>query len=265
MEEIWAGEIEQWQGHIELLRSFDHVFVSSVRSVETLQHHLGVPVSYLPAGVDALRFCPAGAWPERVVEVCSIGRRSPITHRALRAWARREQRFYHYDTLAGPRDVLEPVEHREMLAALIQRSRYFIANRARTARTTGSVEPQEIGFRFFEGSAGGAVLLGEAPRTPEFLRNFDWPDAVIPLAYHAEDAPERIAELDAQPERLERARRANVRNALLRHDWLHRWTRVLALAGLEPLEAFARRREGLEQQAARMAEPSAGLRRVESG
>lgn len=106
-----------------------------------------------------------------------------------------------------------------------------------------------MGFRFFEGAAAGAVMFGEPPDTEIFRGLFDWPDAVVRVPYDSPDAPAMLSALDQDPERLARIRRDNVVNSLLRHDWLHRWRKLLELAGLEPSAAFYQREERLQQLA----------------
>lgn len=78
-------------------------------------------------------------------------------------------------------------------------------------------------------------MIGEPPDVPSFHEHFDWPDAVIPLPYGSSDAADLLADLDRDPNRLERASRDNLTNALRRHDWLHRWRRVLETIGLPAL------------------------------
>ena len=58
----------------------------------------------------------------------------------------------------------------------------------------------EIGPRFYEGAAGGAVLIGQVPTNCQvFDRDFDWTDAVIDMPFHSTDIAERISALDAEP------------------------------------------------------------------
>ena len=74
---------------------------------------------------------------------------------------------------------------------------------------------------------------------------FDWPDAVIPIPFEVNDMTPILADLDAQSERLDRARRNNLLGALRRHDSGHRWATILETVGLEPLPALGARRARL--------------------
>jgi hypothetical protein len=232
--------LEQWTTpeytrQFELLRDFDHVFAASRRCLPRIEEITRRPCEYLPLGVDAALFCPYPARPPRVIDVYSFGRRSPGTHRALLDLAAQDAITYVFDSLnGGSIPSVDHAAHRASLTHLMKRSRYVMAYRFNEspdalARTAGE---EHIPLRYFEATAGGAVLLGSSPRTPDWDACFDWPDAVIPIAWDAHDIGRVLADLDAQPDRLARARRHNVANALRRHDWVYRWGRVLDAAGL---------------------------------
>jgi hypothetical protein len=205
-----------------------------------------------------LRFSPFPEPPPRAIDVCNIGRRSPITHDALLRLARGRRIFYYYDTVAASGDgekqrtfhVDNAGEHRLLLASLLQRSRYFIANRGRVNEPELVMGRDEIPGRFYEGAAAGTVMLGEPPRSEEFERQFGWPDALIPLPFDSPDVGRALVQLDEDPPRLERIRRDNVRNAALRHDWVHRLRTVLETVGIPPTEAMLARERRLQDLAA---------------
>lgn len=244
LEELWAGDLRRFQAQLALLRRFDVIFTNCLGSVEGLARATGRPVFYQPPGVDALTFHPGAPPMERVIDVYNMGRRHPATHQALLAWAQEGRRFYLFDTFQGNIRVQVPAEHRLQLANLIKRSRFFLANRAKANEEGETKRQEELGFRFFEGAAGGAVMIGEAPEVSSFREHFDWPDALIPMPFGGTGIGELIAELEAQPERLARIRAANVANVLRRHDWVYRWRAVLAHLEL-PLPAALHEREAI--------------------
>jgi hypothetical protein len=254
--ELWAHLLPGYL--LELLADFDHVFLGVRHTVEEVARRVGRPCSYLPLAADVLRFAPLPQPPPREIDVCNIGRRSPVTHAALLRRAADRRSFYYYDTVAasgaGAKQrtfhVDDPREHRLLLASLLQRSRYFIANRGRVNEPEFTRGQDEISGRFYEGAAAGTVMLGEAPRTEEFARQFDWPDAVIPLPFDSPDAGALLAGLDQDPARLDRIRRDNVRQAALRHDWVHRLRTVFDTLGLPPTEAMLAREARLRAVAA---------------
>ena len=235
---------------LELLGEFDHVFVNSRHVIEKMSAMIGRPCSYLPQGVDTLRFCPWPDPPPRGIDVCNIGRRSQITHDNLLEAARQGRIFYYYDTIKPAAKqvtfhVSNGAEHRFLLANLLKRSRYFIANRARANEPEVTRGRDEIAGRFYEGVAAGAVVVGTPPDTEEFRRRFDWPDAVIPMPFDAPDVAARLAELDADPPRLARIRTENVANALLKHDWVHRLRTIMDAVGVAPSQGILAREDRL--------------------
>jgi hypothetical protein len=249
--EAWSSDAQDNLDYLRMLGQFDVVYLFNP-AIAPLLRSLGVrDVRFLPMAVDTAAFAPVPLLPDRVLDVYSFGRSSEVTHRALLRLVQRQGLTYLYDTLEGghPRDVRD---HRALLANMVKRAQFFLTYRIndspdRRARTGGD---EGLTTRYFEGAAGGAVLLGSRTPSPEFDACFDWEDAVVPVPYASDDIGERLAELLAGPDRIARARAANVRNSLLRHDWLHRWETVLADAGLPATEGMGRRREALEGLAA---------------
>src|SRR2546427_2914737 len=249
--EVWAPDLPGYL--LELLGEFDHVFVGTRHAVGDVARITGRPCSYLPLAVDVLRFSPLPELPLRSIDVCNIGRRSLITHEALSRLARERRIFYYYDTVAASGldgkqrtfHVDDASEHRLLLASLLQRSRYFIANRALVNQSEVTLGRDEISSRFYEGAAAGTIMLGEAPRTDEFKSQFDWPDAVIRLPFDSPDVGLLLSELGRDPERLAQISRDNMRNAALRHDWVHRLRTVFGSVGIPPTEAMLQREKCL--------------------
>jgi hypothetical protein len=251
LEEIWARDLGRLRSQLALLRRFDVIFTNCLGSVAGLAKATGRPVLYQPPGVDALTFYPGDPPVERVINVFNMGRRHPATHQALLDLARERRLLYLYDTFSGHVPVQNPAEHRLQLANLIKRSRFFIANRAKANAEGETGRQEELGFRFFEGAAGGAVMIGEAPGVTSFREHFDWPDALVPLPFSGARIGELIAELEGQPERLARIRRDNVAHVLRRHDWAYRWRAVLEHLGLSPPQGLREREARLSALAAR--------------
>ena len=253
--EIW---LEHMPGYLlELLAEFDHVFVGCDGPVSEFARVLDAPVSYLPISVDVLRFAPNSVSMPRPIYACNIGRRSPITHAALLEYTRSKGLFYYYDTVAASGTDLKQrtfqieshSEHRELFANILKRSSYFIANRGLVNQTEGMKAGDIIPGRCYEGAAAGAVMLGAPPRSEEFKRQFDWPDAIIEIPYDSPDVGHVLAELDLDPNRLERIRRDNVRNAALRHDMVYRIRTIFETLGLQPTAGMRKREAQLQEVA----------------
>jgi hypothetical protein len=256
--EVWSDMLPEYL--VELLSGFDHIFLGCSHSVQDVARITGRPCTYLPIAVDVLRFAPPSLDQPRPIDVSYIGRRSQITHQALLDEAERKEFFYYYDTVAASGVDLKnrtfrvdsPNEHRRLLSTLLSRSRYFIANRSFVNRPEFTAGRDEISPRFYEGAAAGTVMLGEAPRSLEFTKQFDWPDAIFHLPFDSPDIVRMLSNLDADPERLNVARRNNVINAASRHDWLHRIQVVFDTLGLPHTEKMQARAEQLKHITARV-------------
>jgi len=251
--EVWSDSLPGYL--LELLSSFDHVFIGFHHSVKEVARITGRPCTYLPLAADVLRFAPTSRYQPRPIEVCNIGRRSEVTHQALLDYAERQRSFYYYDTVVASGADLKhrtfrvdnPQEHRRMLATLLKHSCYFIANRSYVNKPEFTKGREEISARFYEGAAAGAVMIGEPPLTNEFKRQFDWPDAVINLPFDSPDVGRILADLNRDPGRLRAIRFNNLREAARRHDWLHRIQVIFDTLGLAHTDNMRVRAQCLDQ------------------
>ena len=247
--EFYFKDIPVYKSCIEVLKTFDYVifmFVANEPFKAILKNHN----QYLPAGIDTLNFCPYPNPPERPIDVLSIGRRAQPTHQALLRMAREERKFYVYDTI----DALNAYnleEHRLMMANMAKRSRYFIVSPGKFDRPEETGGVSEFGYRYFEAGAAGALMIGMRPfNNPEFDKIFTWPDAVIEVPFTSDAIVSAIREFDKEPERQEIARRRNVTECLLHHDWVYRWESILKTVGVQPLPALHDRKLVLQELAA---------------
>jgi len=246
--EIWACEVRKLKGYLKMLSKFDYVVIPSMGSVQPVKDVIGERCVYVTAGIDTIRFCPYPNPPLRSIDVYSMGRKSPITHQALLKMAEQRQIFYIYDTFENMKTLL-PRDHRILVANIAKRSRYFIVNAPKIDQQFETGGQTEISYRFFEGAASGAVMIGETGENEPFKKHFDWPDAVIRVPYNTGDIAEILADLDSQPERLGKIRKNNVIQSLLRHDWVYRWRAILDMVGLEPRPALLAREKRLKKLA----------------
>jgi hypothetical protein len=251
IDEMYAAEIPRYKYWLHSLRRFDHIFVGARGTVDALSRAIERPCHWLPIAVDALRFTPYPNPPERVVDVYSIGRRWEGIHRILHRAAREREIFYIHDTFPGAD--LQPYdcqEHRELLANIAKRSRYFLVAPAKMdvpEETQGQVQ---IGARYYEGAASGAVLIGQPPKCEEFMAMFPWPDAVISIRPDGSDVMDVLAGLNSQPSRVTEIGRRNATESLLRHDWIYRWKEMFRIAGVEPSAGMVARERCLRDLAA---------------
>jgi len=246
--ESWVSNLTNWKGYAKILSQFDYVILSCRASVQPVQDMINKPCFYLPTGVDAIKFCPYPNPPLRSVDVYSIGRKSQVTHRALLKMAEQKRIFYIYDTIIR-KETDRSEEHRSLIANIAKRSRYFLVNPSKIDRHFETGGESEIGYRYFEGAAAGTIMIGEHPETKAFEEQFGWPDSVIRMPFDSPNINEILAELDSQPERIAEARKNNVVQSLLRHDWAYRWSTILKIAGLKPSATLTDRLEYLRRLA----------------
>ncbi len=250
MVEFYAGLAGEYSHFLRLLDRFDHVSLSFSGSVAAVERTAGRPCHHVPLAADVARFTPYPDLPARVIDVLSMGRRSEPVHQALLRLAGSRGLFYVHDTIPG--SLVRPsnvAEHRGMLANTAKRSRCFVTYPAKF----GDEENQgqsEVGARYFEGLAAGAVLLGQAPTAPAFRRDFPWPDAVAEARPDGSDVSEVLASLEDGPDGIQRLGARNAVHALRHHDWGHRWRAMLDIAGTAPSERLTRRLAGLQALAA---------------
>jgi hypothetical protein len=248
IDELWIREMDAYSRYLRMLDQFDYVILYYSQSIEPLQKYTRARCLYLAPGVDTIRFCPWPNVPERSVDVYSVGRRSAVTHKSLLHRAAREGKFYLHDSISGNR-VIDPNEHRNLFANIAKRSRYFLVYPGLIDSPEIRGTQIEIGNRYFEGAASGTIMLGEVPDNAEFARMFDWPDPVIHVPYNSADLDTTIRALEKQPAIQDQMRRNNVRNSLMRHDWVYRWETILQAGGLQPLSPLTERKEKLRSLA----------------
>ncbi len=248
LDEMWAKDIERWLGQLQILKHFDHVFMNLSGSVNQLAEIIQRPCHFLTFGVDAVKFYPHLLDTNRCIDVYSIGRRSAVTHKTLLELAQSEHFFYVYDTIKDLY-MVDYQEHRNLYRNFVKRSRYMIVNKAKFDLNGQTNQQEEVGPRFFEGAAGGTVMLGVPPKCEAFTNNFDWQDPVISIPFDCTNIGDIIADLNAQPERLARIRKDNVVNSLLRHDWVYRWETILTKVGLDITPQMLERKAFLQNLA----------------
>jgi hypothetical protein len=251
IDELWSHDVRQLQYWLPILSKFDHVIVGISGSGKHLTDALGHPCHEMPGGVDSIRFSPYPKPPERVIDFCSVGRRLEGIHRHLLKWAADGKLFYIHDTLdnSGDRETLDYRQHRNLYANMAKRSRFFGVAPGKVNAPQGRQGQVDIGFRYFEGSAAGTVLVGQAPGCELFRMHFDWPYSVIETEADGSDTVDVISKLSAEPERIHEISCRNAEEALRRHDWVYRWKEVLGIAGLNPKPAMDARERRLAELA----------------
>jgi len=250
LDEVWTASIPRYRHWMAAISQFDHIFLANRSSVKPLSEATGRPCYWLPAGVDTVRFSQFPACPPRVVDVFSIGRRRPGMHDSLMRLAKSRQLYYLYDTCKiSVANVYDPQEHRETFANTAKRSRFFLVAPPKFDELAETAGETDIGYRYYEGSAAGAVLLGQRANIDIFDQLFDWPDVVIEVNPDGSDLEKIVTDLLATPERLAAIGRRNAAEALRRHDWIYRWRTLLQTCGMEVPAGLTERAHALESLA----------------
>jgi len=244
--EFYFKDIPVYKSCVEILKEFDYVIFMYVASDPFLPFIKGHS-QYLPAGIDCLNFCPYPRPPARVIDVLSIGRRAPATHKALLKMAREENKFYMYDTINALK-AHDLDEHRLMTANMAKRSRYFIVSPGKFDKPEETGGTSEFGYRYFEAGAAGTVMIGMRPyNNKEFDKIFTWSDAVLEVPFTNDEIVNVIHEFDKQPERQAAVRQRNMSECLQRHDWLYRWESILEMVGMQSLPKLQNRKRLLQE------------------
>jgi len=251
MTEFWIKEISLLKSSLRVLSEFDHVLLTFSQSIEPLRKKIGSQCSFLPSGADAILFAPTKEAQSRPIDIYSYGRRSEQVHKTLLKIAKETGIFYIYDTLSELRS-FNLRQHRLLTANILKRSRYCIVNPGKFDVPGESGDQSEMGTRYFEGAAAGAIMIGEQPRNDEFEKRFCWPGAVIQLPDDAEGIEGIISDLDLQPDRIKQIRKNNLIHSFMHNDWIYRWEEVLKIAGLETTPAMEERKERLKEIADNM-------------
>ena len=250
VDEMWSAQIAQFKYWLHWLRQFDYIFVGIRGSAAPLSKAIDKECRWLPGAVDCLRFTPNPTPPQRVVDIYSMGRRWEGVHGALLDAAARKELFYVYDTFPGAEsEPFDHRQHRDMLANMTKRSRFFMVAPPKMDTPEETQGQSGIGYRYYEGAAAGAVMIGQAPTCPEFAELFPWPDTVVPIRPDGSDVLQVLCQLSAEPQRLAAMAERNAGEALLRHDWAHRWNEMFRVIGMDLSPGMVAREEHLEELA----------------
>lgn len=249
VEEFWKEQLPLRADLRAFLNRFDHVFLGAAGTCTALEGSIRPPVTYLPHAVDVERFT-AGRTPDRVIDVYAMGRRNERHHELLLERADQRGSLYLYDTMLRNPPVASHDVHRRNLVGLIRRTNVFMVNEAKVNRQEQRGAQSEVGYRYFEGAAGGAVLVGQRPGTPVYGELFPTEEPVVEVRSDGADLLATLDELSEDPARVARIRRANVAGALVRHDVAHRVDSMLRTLGLEVPDGVTTRIERLRARAA---------------
>ncbi len=255
LEEVWSKDLERLMPLVRTLADFDLIGCAFSDTCDALHRITGKPVIHLPGGADMGRFAPVSLTVDRPIDVYSMGRRRPEIHDRLLKVIQERAGFYLYDSVTKPPITADHVVHRDLLANLIQHTKLFMVDIAKIGHADQKYGNVAWGPRHVEGIAGGAIQIGYAPETDDYMEYFDWPESVTRLSEDPDEAIEQIVNLLDNRAEQDRMRKINLARALRKHDWLHRWAQLLKHLNIPGSEGMARRSQQLSDLAARL-EPS---------
>jgi len=248
IDEMWASEIPLFKYWLHWLKQFDYVFVGIPGTAASLSRVIDRECRWLPGAVDCQRFTPYPDPPPRAIDVYSIGRRWSGIHRVLVDAASRKEIFYVHDTFSAAEAMtFDHRQHRDMLGNMTKRSRFFMVAPPKMDTPDETRGQSAIGYRYYEGAAAGAVMLGQAPDCTEFREMFPWPEVVVPLQSDGSDVLPTLKRLSQEPEHIAAMGRRNAGEALLRHDWAHRWNDMFRAVGMAPSAGMLAREAHLKE------------------
>ena len=256
--EVWTEDIPHMKNYMSFFDQFDLICLGTRHALEAVQALTDTPCMFVPPGVDTIKFCPNfESEKSPSIDVCNLGRRSPSTHEALLDKAQEEDFFYYHELTNGSvLRVEDHQHHRTLIANILGSSRYYITNYAKADMPALIAGECEIGYRFFEGAAAGAVLIGAPPKGDLYGKYFGWEDSIIPVRFDEPDISRIIDELDAVPGYIESIQARNAMNSLLQNDWVYRWEMILEKLGQELTPGVIARKQKLKEMAAAL-EPRA--------
>lgn len=244
--ELWPGSLDDKMVLREPFLDFDHIFVGMSSAVPILAEKTGVSCSFLPIGVDTKLFSHRIFESDRPIDICYLGRRHPPTHEKLLALSADKNLLYVYDTAKGL-TVENHRQHRKMYSDLLRKAKFSFAYPAKMNLGSYTNNAIEIGGRYYELAAAGAVILGITPDNKNFSKYFGSKNPVIDV--DVDSACDVIEDLIDRPsERFDIAKRS-VAESMLRNDWVHRWLVILNHFSMKPSDRAMARLAELDEKA----------------
>lgn len=235
------------------LARMDRIFVGIENSVEKITRDLSIETTYLPMAANVLEISarPFKSGVDRPIAISGFGRQHTETAEALCDRFNRPESdtlFFH-NTASGGASAPDRERYRATFWQILRKSQISLAFDHFHANRNNAAEHSYVGPRWFEGLAAGAVIVGKAPPSPDKARLLNWADSTIELPDDPAEAPEFVAQLLADPERLRAASKANLIGMLRQNDWRHRLAEIFEQIGLSRGARFDERLAELDARA----------------
>ncbi|MEA5602300.1 glycosyltransferase [Nostoc sp. UHCC 0252] len=135
----------------------------------------------IPQGVKLDRFKPV-AKEEKLISFSAYGRRLQNVHNSIKEYCLQTNKYYEYTTTTGLQPQLDPCENYRQYAWHLAHSFFTFSWPVELTNPKRVLTFSPITCRWFEAAASGTVILGQAPKDPEFEKIFG-SDLVIPIDY----------------------------------------------------------------------------------
>lgn len=132
-------------------------------------------------GVKLDRFKPV-AKEEKLISFSAYGRRLDNVHQSVKQYCLQTDKYYEYTTTTGLQPQLDPCENYRQYAWHLAHSFFTFSWAVEVTNPKRVLTFSPITCRWFEAAASGTVILGQAPKEPEFEKIFG-DNLVIPIDY----------------------------------------------------------------------------------
>jgi hypothetical protein len=135
----------------------------------------------VPQGVKLDRFKPV-AKEEKLISFSAYGRRLQNVHHSIKEYCLQTDKYYEYTTTTGLQPQLDPCENYRQYAWHLAHSFFTFSWPVELTNPKRVLTFSPMTCRWFEAAASGTVIVGQAPKEPEFEKIFG-SDLVIPIDY----------------------------------------------------------------------------------
>lgn len=160
---------------------WDIAITSFHGAIPFLEEHTQRKWYAVAQGVKLDRFKPV-AKEEKLIAFSAYGRRLENVHTSIKEYCLQTDRYYEYTTTTGIQPQLDPCENYQQYAWHLAHSFFTFSWPVELTNPRRVLTFSPLTCRWFEAAACGTVILGQAPKEPEFEKIFG-SNFVIPIDY----------------------------------------------------------------------------------
>jgi hypothetical protein len=131
-------------------------------------------------GITPTRFYPLDVSETPAIAFSSYGRRVPKIHAAIQAFCKNRKLHYDFTVASGLIPNTDPCDNYELLGWHLRQSWFSVCWPVEVTHPARADRYSPMTCRWFESAASGSIMIGQAPRDPNFARYFG-SDLVEPL------------------------------------------------------------------------------------